>query len=217
MDSARILVVDDDPKQLASLKRVLRRSKYETEVATNGRVGLRLAMRNPPDLVLLDVSMPTMSGYEFLHRFRRLEKRGLIGGGSRSVDQPAGEIPVIFLTALSKPGQRVDGLDSGVVDYVTKPFDPDELRARIRSQLRRRRSRTEILASRDSDLHQLKSCVLDMLTTARACSGSLSKVDTCLALLDHVDDSKVRGRMTESARQDVQRVLLALSRVGEKH
>lgn len=216
MESARILVVDDEPHQLASLKRILRRSQYVVDTAVSGRIGLRMAVKHCPDLVLLDISMPTMSGYEFLRRFRRLERRGIIAQGPRLGGRPIEEIPVIFLTGLNKPSQRVDGLDAGAVDYIAKPCNPDELRARIRGQLWRRRSRIEAFAAKEADLQELESSVSSMLTTAQACCGPLSKVDTCLELIDQLEDPEVRTKVKESARQDVRIVMNALSRLNEK-
>jgi DNA-binding response OmpR family regulator len=143
---AHILVVDDDPRQLSALRRILHRSGHEVTLASSGRLGLRLALRSPPDLVLLDVAMPTMSGHEFLRRLRRLEARGRI----RPKGWPAGlpyDTPVVFLTAMAAPHQRVSGLDAGAVDYVIKPFDADELRARIRRQLREARRTQQALAA----------------------------------------------------------------------
>lgn len=141
MSGFRILAVDDDPRELASLRRILRRSQSVIENATSGQAALRMAVQNPPDLVLLDISMPGMAGIEFLRRLRRLESHGLLSrnnGGLPGVVQP---IPVIFLTALKTTRQSVADLDTGPADYVIKPFDAEELRARIRNQLRLARQR----------------------------------------------------------------------------
>ncbi|MCC7389366.1 MAG: response regulator [Phycisphaerales bacterium] len=131
MDQPRILAIDDDHNQLASLERIFRRSGFEIFKSSNGRDGLRKALRLVPDLILLDVTMPRMSGHEFLRRFRRLERRF---GTSAAQNLP--ETPVIFLTARARLHQRIDGLDAGAADYITKPFDADELRARVRRALR---------------------------------------------------------------------------------
>jgi DNA-binding response OmpR family regulator len=131
MDQPRILAIDDDHNQLASLGRIFRRSGIEIIKASNGRDGLRKALRLGPDLILLDVTMPRMSGHEFLRRFRRIERR-LANRATRNLP----ETPVIFLTARGQLHQRIDGLDAGAADYITKPFDADELRARVRRALR---------------------------------------------------------------------------------
>lgn len=145
---SRILAVDDDPQHLAAVERILRRSRFEVLTATNGKTGLRIVLQQRPDLILLDATMPGMSGHEFLRRLRRLERRrNKTEGGHRG--PPIGpETPVIMVSGRSEAHQRVSGLDAGAVDYITKPFEPDELRARIRSQLRRvRHQRTSCWTS----------------------------------------------------------------------
>lgn len=118
MSFPRILAVDDEPSQLAALKRTLRRSQFVVETASSGRAALRMVAQNPPDLILLDVSMPCMSGHEFLRHLRRWESRArrtARGNASAEVRQ---QIPVIFLTALGATTQHVSGLDAGAVDYM---------------------------------------------------------------------------------------------------
>ncbi len=146
MNSIHILAVDDDANQLAAVRRVLRRSRFEVTTCTNPKRALRVAATEQPDLILLDVSMPTMSGHEFLHRLRRFEaKRNCVMSESLVKGVPYAT-PVIFLSGLSESHQKVSGLDAGAEDYITKPFDPDELRARIQNQLRRVRQQRERLS-----------------------------------------------------------------------
>jgi len=116
----KILVVDDAPELTHLLKMALSREGYQVEVASNGLEGLRKAYDLQPDLMLLDIMMPTMSGLEMLSRFREFS-----------------DVPVIMLTALGRAKDRVDGLNRGADDYVIKPFDVEELKARIRAVLRR--------------------------------------------------------------------------------
>jgi DNA-binding response OmpR family regulator len=118
---ARILIVEDEPDIVLSLEEDLRRQGYETAVATDGKHGLKLGIEGSWDLVLLDVMLPQMDGFEVCAELRR--------AGVRT--------PIILLTALAQEAQKVVGLDSGADDYVTKPFSLRELRARIRAQLRR--------------------------------------------------------------------------------
>lgn len=132
LHGAHILVIDDDSAQRAALRRVLRRSGYRISTASNGREGLRSVLSLSPDLILLDVTMPVVSGHEFLRRLRRLERRMSSRVGASLFHSP----PVIFVSARKLTHQRVDGLDAGAADYITKPFDADELRARVRRTLR---------------------------------------------------------------------------------
>jgi two-component system response regulator MprA len=115
-----ILVVDDDPKICSVLRRGLRFEGYDVHVAEDGPQALEIARQEPPDLVLLDVMLPGMDGLEVCRRLRR--------GTS---------MPILMLTARDAVPDRIAGLDSGADDYLVKPFDFDELLARIRALLRR--------------------------------------------------------------------------------
>ena len=118
---ARILVVDDEPNILELLSASLRFSGFEVDTAADGQAALESARRFGPDLILLDVMMPGLDGFDVL--------RSLRGGGSRT--------PVLFLTARDAPEDKVTGLTLGGDDYVTKPFSLEEVLARIRAMLRR--------------------------------------------------------------------------------
>jgi two-component system copper resistance phosphate regulon response regulator CusR len=115
-----ILIVEDEPRIAAFVSRGLESAGYRTETADDGADGLARALSSEIDLVLLDVGLPTMDGFEVL---RELRARG-------------SSVPVIMLTARSSARDTVEGLDSGANDYVPKPFTFEELLARIRSRLR---------------------------------------------------------------------------------
>jgi two-component system alkaline phosphatase synthesis response regulator PhoP len=117
----RILIVDDEPEMLRGLEDNLQFEGYQTVTAGDGRKGLALALSEAPDLILLDVMMPGMSGWDLC---REIRQRGL-------------DVPVIMLTARGEEVDRVLGLELGADDYVTKPFSLRELMARIRAVLRR--------------------------------------------------------------------------------
>jgi len=117
----RILIVDDEPDIVRGLEDNLRFEGYDTLSATNGAQGLEVALRAAPDLVLLDVAMPTLSGWDVC---RELRRKGI-------------DVPIIMLTARGDEADRVQGLELGADDYVTKPFALRELLARVRAVLRR--------------------------------------------------------------------------------
>ena len=117
----RVLIVDDEPEMVLGLADNLRFEGYQTLSALNGKEGLELALREGPDLVLLDVMMPEMSGWDVL---RALRQKGV-------------DVPVIMLSARGEEVDRVLGLELGADDYVTKPFSLRELLARVRAVLRR--------------------------------------------------------------------------------
>lgn len=121
MPPLRILVVDDDPKILSLMRRGLSFAGYATDVATNGEQALGLAREQAPDLVVLDVMLPGLDGIEVCRRLRT----------------GAPSIPILMLTAKGRVPDRIAGLDAGADDYLIKPFDFDELLARIRALLRR--------------------------------------------------------------------------------
>ena len=117
----RILVVDDDPLVATTIQRVLRPEGYEVDIALGGAAALDQARDRRPDLLVLDVMMPGMDGLEVCRQLR--------------ADR---ELPILFLTARTTTSDRVRGLDSGADDYLVKPFERQELLARIRALLRRR-------------------------------------------------------------------------------
>jgi two-component system alkaline phosphatase synthesis response regulator PhoP len=118
---ARILVIDDEPAMVRGLEDNLRFEGYQTLSAANGADGLALALREGPDLVILDIMMPRMSGWDVLRELRR----------------KGSDVAVIMLTARGEEVDRVLGLELGADDYVTKPFSLRELLARVRAVLRR--------------------------------------------------------------------------------
>lgn len=118
----RILVIDDDPAVNSLLKRGLSYEGFAVETAKSGGEGLTISRERPSDLVILDVMMPGLSGYEVLQRIRAADER----------------LPVIILTAKDAPNDQVQGLEAGADDYVIKPFTFEVLLARVHSLLRRR-------------------------------------------------------------------------------
>ena len=118
----RALVIDDSPDVHRLLQARLRTEHLKIEQANNGSDGLRLAVANPPAIILLDIEMPEMDGFEVLRALK---------------DNPATlDVPVIILSGHSTMQDKVTAFDLGAVDYVTKPFEPTELRVRVRSALR---------------------------------------------------------------------------------
>jgi two-component system response regulator MprA len=116
----RILVIEDEDRILQFLRRGLTYEGYRVETAEDGPAGLTQARENPPDLVILDWMLPGLDGLEVCRRLRA-----------------AGDVPILMLTAKEAVSDRVEGLDAGADDYLVKPFEFDELLARIRALLRR--------------------------------------------------------------------------------
>jgi DNA-binding response OmpR family regulator len=134
----RILVVDDDPDIRLLLKELLERAGYAVDEAADGKTGLRKLFVNTPSLVILDVTMPELDGYQTLERIRDLS-----------------DVPVLLLTARSQELEKVRGLSAGADDYVAKPFGRQELLARVQALLRRTGGKSEVIEAYSDDFTQV--------------------------------------------------------------
>jgi DNA-binding response OmpR family regulator len=150
---ARIMVVEDDPIIRQTVDYALRRAGFDTLTSGDGKEALALAEAEHPDLVLLDLMLPGIDGFELAERIR--------------VSDP--EVSIVMVTALGEDRDKVRGLDAGADDYVTKPFSMDELLARVRANLRRVRERAvlggeEVISDGDLRIEpsQLKVTVGDV-------------------------------------------------------
>ena len=129
-----ILAINDTPENLLTLGAALA-SEFDLRIATSGAMGLALAEATPPDLILLDVMMPEMDGYETCRRLK--------------ADPRLRDIPAVFVTALTESGAESAGLALGAVDYITKPINADVARQRLRNLLEREHLRRKVEAQRD--------------------------------------------------------------------
>lgn len=122
LPAANILIVDDTPANLRLLSGMLVKQGYTVKLAPNGKLALMNAQARPPDLILLDIIMPGLSGYEVCDQL--------------DADPRTRDIPVIFLSALDQTEDKVKAFTSGGVDYITKPFQLEEVLARVKTHLR---------------------------------------------------------------------------------
>ncbi len=148
MSNANILIVDDTPANLHILTDIIKSSGHKARPTPSGALALQAALMEAPDLVLLDVRMPGMDGYEVCRRLK---------------EQPSlQDVPVIFLSALTDHGAKLEAFRAGGVDYITKPFQVEEVKARVGAHLRLRRLQTALQSSNDelsralSDLRELE-------------------------------------------------------------
>jgi len=134
---AHILVVDDDPRITDLLRRILSYEGYSVAIAASGNEALNRALERPPDLIVLDIMLPELDGWEVAQRLRS-----------------AGDnVPILMLTARDAVSDRVKGLETGADDYLVKPFAPEELVARVKALLRRsQEERQEVLRYADVEL-----------------------------------------------------------------
>ncbi|MBN1147217.1 MAG: response regulator transcription factor [Anaerolineales bacterium] len=123
MEPANILVIEDDYIVARTIERSLRSDEFCIRLVSRGEKGLHMARQEPPDLVILDIIMPEMDGYQVCRAMR--------------ADPSLADIPILFLTARVKPQDRIAGFNAGGDDYLCKPFNVDELIMRVRAILRR--------------------------------------------------------------------------------
>lgn len=150
----KILAVDDTPASLKLLTELLEQEGYEVLSAINGELALHCSLLEPPELILLDIRMPGMDGFEVCRQLK---------------SKPATcDIPIIFVSALSDTNDKVEGFELGAVDFVTKPFQREELIIRVRTHLEmaRLRNRLEFLVSERTDA--IRSNMLAFVTAIAA-------------------------------------------------
>ncbi|TAF06645.1 MAG: DNA-binding response regulator [Nostocales cyanobacterium] len=136
--SAQLLLVDDEPGLREAVKEYLQESGFSVQVASNAREGWDLMQHNTPDLVISDIMMPQVDGYQFLKQLR---------------DDPRFQaLPVVFLTAKGMTGDRIQGYQAGVDAYLPKPFDPDELIAIVENLLTRRTAQAPAIGEESENM-----------------------------------------------------------------
>lgn len=196
-DNRKILIVDDEPDLLKVLAKKLGGFGYEVALAQNGREALDQARKILPDLILLDIMMPGMDGREVKMKL--------------SQDESTRDIPVIFLTAKTTTADKVEGLYLGAEDFVTKPYDIEELNARIEKAIRRKRQ-FEIAALTDplTGLANSRFFKKELHTFFRL--GQRYDRCFCLALMDVDDFKKINDVHGHKTGDSVLRALAAVMR-----
>ncbi|MDM8548834.1 response regulator [Desulfobacterales bacterium HSG2] len=171
-DRHEILVVEDTPESLRLLMDILTNHGYRVRPALNGSLALRSASVKTPDMILLDVKMPNMDGYEVCRRLK--------------ADERTREIPVIFISALGETAEKIEGFKAGGVDYITKPFELEEVLARVGTHLHLR----ELTSRLEEKVHELQKTREELLLKERLAvlgnlAGSIShEIRNPLAAID---------------------------------
>jgi two-component system, sensor histidine kinase and response regulator len=165
--NGHIMAVDDQPANLKLLEELLNRQGYIVRSFPRGRLALEAAARNPPDLILLDINMPEMSGFKVCELLK--------------ADERLACIPVIFLSALTDASDKVQAFQCGGVDYVTKPFQVDEVQARVQTHLNLHRLQKEL---------QLHANHLEELVASR--TRELAETQARLKVLDQAKSDFLR-------------------------
>jgi two-component system sensor histidine kinase/response regulator len=146
-----VLMVDDTPANLELLSGMLKGKGYKVRAAVSGQLALRAIRNDPPDLVLLDITMPEMNGYEVCEKLK--------------ADEKLKDIPIIFLSALSETIDKVKAFGAGGVDYITKPFQFEEVEARVETHLELRRQKRQLQENYDNlrELEKLRDSLVHMI------------------------------------------------------
>jgi signal transduction histidine kinase len=150
-DTPDILMVDDTPANLELLSGMLRGRGYKVRAAVSGKLALLSARTEPPTLILLDINMPEMNGYEVCAQLK--------------ADEKLKEIPVIFLSALSETMDKVKAFGAGGVDYITKPFQLEEVEARVGTHLELRRQKLQVQEAYEKlrELEKMRDTLVHMI------------------------------------------------------
>jgi len=170
-EHTNIMVVDDTPANLKLLHKMLQSKSYRVLAFPDGEKALNAAARHPPDLIFLDIKMPGMDGFEVCERLK--------------ADAALKDIPVIFISALAETADKVKAFAVGGVDYVTKPFQFEEVNARVETHLRLRRQQIELQALNDLKnrflgmaAHDLRSPLGAIMGIGELLAGQLSPLLT---------------------------------------
>jgi two-component system response regulator MprA len=180
--TARVLVVDDLVANIKLLEARLAAEYFEVISATNGPAALEICALGQCDIVLLDVMMPGMDGLEVCRRLKRNPRTA--------------HIPVVIVTALDQPADRIAGLEAGADDYLVKPFSTAELIARVRALLRRRRDLSSVTTTRYADLildHQTR----EVRRAGRPVSLTRREFDLLALFLANPEVAMPRARLVE--------------------
>lgn len=144
-EAVEVLIIEDHPELLDILEKELLRHHFHVRVATDGEIGLSEAQRQPPGLIILDLKLPSLSGWDVCRLLRK--------------DTRTKTIPLLILTALGEESNRIKGFEAGADDYLTKPFSLRELIARIKALLRRRKMAA---APKPADAYRIGPLMLDI-------------------------------------------------------
>ncbi|MFH0883424.1 MAG: response regulator [bacterium] len=168
-DVPLILIVDDEPLALDIAEMTLQRHGFRTLTARGGQAGLELVYSQHPDMILLDITMPDINGFDVFQTLRE--------------NPEYVKLPVIFVTARDDIEDKVHGLELGAVDYITKPYNPSELVARVRSTLRMQRLEREA-ADHEREAARRKIVETLLVTLAHYINNALAAIDGRVAVTD---------------------------------
>jgi phosphoserine phosphatase RsbU/P len=171
-----ILIVDDIGKNIQVLASILNNEKYAISFATDGRQALEMIESEDYDLILLDVMMPDIDGFEVCRKIKKMKGKK--------------DVPIIFLTAKTQQQDIAEGFEIGAVDYIVKPFHAGELKARVATHLQLKRAKDRIteqnrlLKNKNQELEHLNKALSDSLDTIKTLEGILPICCICKKIRD---------------------------------
>lgn len=182
-----ILIVDDNPANLQLLYGMLKKSGYLVRPVPNGTLALEAAAKTPPDLILLDINMPGVDGYEVCRRLK--------------ADERLKDVPVIFISAHNETPDKLKAFSVGGVDYVTKPFHFEEVEARVATHLKIREQKQQLEASYEQlrKLEVLRDSLVHMIV--HDLRSPLMGVDVCLQTLEMIEKDNISERAAKLLRE----------------
>lgn len=193
----KILVVDDQPATIKLLVNQLEKAGMETISTTTGEECLEIARNTPPDLILLDIVLPGIDGIETCRKLKEIPETN--------------EIPIIFISVKSDISNKLEGLEAGGYDYITKPIDPNELLARVQTQLRIRAINRENI-----ELQRHLSEARQAATLGAVTQGVAHNINNLLGIaLGYMDLIKIGPDDAERLKRNLYRVELALKRLSD--
>jgi len=189
-----ILIVDDNPINIKLLEKSLEKGNYTILKAKNGQEGYEITLERKPDLILLDIMMPEMDGYEACTLLKSREETK--------------HIPVIFITAMSDMNDKIKGLDIGAIDYITKPFNSVEVLARVRTQLKLKEMYEENMNYQKILMEAQKTASIGILSEGIAHNfNNLLSINSCYAdMLKNVLEDNTGKKYIEKIIQTTERM-----------
>lgn len=198
-----ILVVDDTPANLGLLSEILTQAGHRVRPAPNGRLALRAAQNDPPDLILLDINMPEMDGFEVCRQLKS--------------DKRLQSIPVLFISALTETEDKVRAFQSGGLDYITKPFQAEEVKARVATHLQIRNYQNQLEEKRQSlekALTELKATQRQLVQSEKMASLGVLTAGIAHEINNPINFIKTSAHALSRDMEDIRRLLDAFEVCG---
>src|SRR5512136_1628805 len=191
-----ILVIDDSTANLKLMEETLTTAGYRVRLANEGELALHSAMKQPPALILLDIRMSGMDGYEVCRRLK--------------ADERTRDVPVIFISILEDERDKVKGFREGAVDYITKPFQPEEVLARIQTHLSLRELTERLehkVAERTGELANANQLLLQEIAERKRAEEALHRLNRELRAVSSCNQALVRAEDEQTLLADICRII----------